>query len=238
MSDTKEETMADATATVTKPGRQIYCRADQKAPDVGKKISMAALPDSNLGFPVYVFATRNTAVNMAVKAAAIATARLREIDETEIVCVPSFRENRNEVSLYLSKLEEMTPVPAKNSDAPMELKVGSKTDIKVLAGAIANSAREVKSTTLQAIGQDAVFQAIRAVAVAREYLIGQPADGMDIYCDIEFTMVQVGKRTEQTTALKITCLLNKEKIDDQSPDPPVRSNNTSGEKEEDKEESE
>ena len=53
--------------------------------------------------------------------------------------------------------------------------------------------RESKSVSLMAIGQNAVFNAIRAVAVAREYL-KQRDDAIDLLSQNEFVEVRVQER--------------------------------------------
>lgn len=49
-------------------------------------------------------------------------------------------------------------------------KVGSRTDVSKLAGAIANCIREGKELELQSIGAGALNQAVKAVAIAKGYL--------------------------------------------------------------------
>lgn len=166
---------------------------------------MAALPDAHNGFPVRVFCKRKQAVNTAVKATAIATSRLKNQGDAsvDIVCIPSFRDNRNEVSLFIQEQSVVNGgADTTGKESTTNFNVGAKTDIKIAAGAIAGSARDDESVSLQAIGQDAVFNAIRAVAVAREYL---EKDQMDLFTKVEFTEVRLDGRDDDTTAVKITC---------------------------------
>ena len=69
-----------------------------------------------------------------------------------------------------------------------------------------NAARERKSCTVQAIGADAVFNAVKAIAIAREYLKDKD-DGVDLYITVGFTKVRFEGRDEDTTAVKYTCYL-------------------------------
>jgi stage V sporulation protein SpoVS len=48
--------------------------------------------------------------------------------------------------------------------------ISTSTDPKMTAGAIASAAREGTASSVQGIGPDSVFNCIRAVAIAREYL--------------------------------------------------------------------
>jgi len=266
-------------------GRRVYCKGDDSSQRVSRKISMAALPDSNQGFPVRMYAKRKDAVNVAVKATAIATARLamqtksdkeKDLEPIDLVCIPFFRENRNELSLQVLELDRLLGLKGgsdsdsdsddddndkdndndndKNNDndsdsdsnskndndddnddddndtssakliiepkSTTNFNVGGKTDISVAAGAIAGSSRNHESVVLQAIGSVAVFNAIRSVAVAREYL-EEREDGIDLFVKAEFTEVILENSRQSrsgdkkdgspnpTTAVKLTCFLYK-----------------------------
>ena len=78
----------------------------------------------------------------------------------------SFRDNRNELSFQLDLGACAALAPPAAADA---LTVASSTDYRVLGGAVANRLRANKVTSLRAIGKKAVWAAMRAVAVAREY---------------------------------------------------------------------
>jgi len=58
--------------------------------------------------------------------------------------------------------------------------------------------RESGHAEVQAIGAGAVNQAVKAVAIARNYLA---EDGMDIYCIPAFTEVMIGD--QERTAIKL-----------------------------------
>lgn len=177
---------------------------------------MAAHPDSNQGFPVRVFATRKDAVNVAVKAIAIATGRLANLggdaEQIDIVAIPFFRGNRNAVGLQVVELNDEVKANAILTTTTSEFNVGGKTVIGTAAGAIAGSARNEEAVSLQAIGSVAVFNAIRSVAVAREYL-EQKDDNIDLFVKVEFKDVRLDGREEDTSAVKITCFLYKGRFD-------------------------
>jgi stage V sporulation protein S len=66
------------------------------------------------------------------------------------------------------------------------LKAGAKSNPTDLAGAIAGQVREHGKASINAIGAGAVNQAIKAVAIARSYVI---ASGIDLVCVPSFRMV-------------------------------------------------
>ena len=74
------------------------------------------------------------------------------------------------------------------------LKVSAQSRPSAVAGAIAGVIREKRRAEVQAIGAGAVNQAIKAIAIAREYLA---QSGMDIICVPSFTEVVIngGERT-------------------------------------------
>ena len=66
------------------------------------------------------------------------------------------------------------------------IKVSAQSRSTAVAGAIAGVMRERKYVEVQAIGASAVNQAIKAVAIARDYLA---LDGIPIVCIPEFVEV-------------------------------------------------
>jgi stage V sporulation protein SpoVS len=68
------------------------------------------------------------------------------------------------------------------------LSVASATDPKVLAGAIAGQARAGSVLAVRAIGAKAVFEMLRAVGVARDYL-RDDRHGQDLVCFPDFVEV-------------------------------------------------
>ncbi len=73
-----------------------------------------------------------------------------------------------------------------SADGP--LKVSTKSNPNAVAGALAASLRERGSAELQAVGAGAINQAIKAVAIARNYL---KAAGVDIVCVPAFITVAI-----------------------------------------------
>lgn len=188
------------------PGRRVFVKHDDNAGSVSRKISMAALPDAKQGFPVRVNTKHASATNVGIKAAAIATARLAQTEPAKsIAIIPSFRDNRSEISLFVDDISNLEDGDIETTDT-VNFTVGGKSDPKASAGAIANAARERKSCTVQAIGADAVFNAVKAIAIAREYLEDKD-DGVDLYITVGFTKVRFEGRDEDTTAVKYTCYL-------------------------------
>ena len=86
---------------------QVYVSAKDEAKSVARKITGAHLENAVHGFPVYLFSVRATTVNVSTKACAIARAMLGN-ENTEIVCEPSFRDNRNEVTTKVMKADTIT----------------------------------------------------------------------------------------------------------------------------------
>jgi stage V sporulation protein S len=78
------------------------------------------------------------------------------------------------------------------------LKVSGKSRPSSVAGAIAGVVRQAGRVEIQAIGAGATNQAIKAVAIARGYLI---SSGIDIICVPAFIDVQIDN--EERTAIKL-----------------------------------
>lgn len=79
------------------------------------------------------------------------------------------------------------------------IKVSAKSRSTAVAGAIAGVIRDHKRAEVQAIGAGAVNQAIKAVAIARGYLV---QDGLDIYVVPAFAEVDING--EERTAVKLS----------------------------------
>jgi stage V sporulation protein S len=77
------------------------------------------------------------------------------------------------------------------------IRVATTSKPSAVAGAIAASVRKSNEAQVQAIGPEAVNQAMKAIAVARGYLV---SDGLTIICAPSFIEVDVrgGKRTAMT----------------------------------------
>jgi stage V sporulation protein S len=78
------------------------------------------------------------------------------------------------------------------------LKVSSSSRTSAVAGAIAGVVREHQRAEVQAIGAGAVNQAVKAIAIARGYLL---EDGIDIVCIPEFTTVDISGK--ERTAIRL-----------------------------------
>ena len=79
------------------------------------------------------------------------------------------------------------------------LKVSANSRTAAVAGAIAGVMREQRFAEVQSIGAGAINQAIKAVILARGYLVN---DGIDIVCVPEFVDVDIDGKVR--TAIKLT----------------------------------
>ncbi len=78
------------------------------------------------------------------------------------------------------------------------IKVSAQSRSTAVAGAIAGVMRERRHAEVQAIGASAVNQAIKAIAIARDYLA---LDGIQIMCVPEFVEVDIDG--QERTAVKL-----------------------------------
>ena len=78
------------------------------------------------------------------------------------------------------------------------LKVSSKSNPSSVAGALANVFREKGSVEIQAIGAGALNQAIKAIAIARGFLV---SSGIDIVVIPSFREVMINQ--SEKTAIKL-----------------------------------
>ena len=78
------------------------------------------------------------------------------------------------------------------------IKVSAHSRSTAVAGAIAGVMREARHAEVQAIGASAVNQAIKAIAIARNYL---SLDGIDLICFPEF--VEIDIEGKERTAVKM-----------------------------------
>ena len=88
-----------------------------------------------------------------------------------------------------------TPPPRRG---PEILKVSNRSRPSAVAGAIAGVIRESGSAEVQSIGAGATNQAIKAVAIARSYLL---EEGIDIICIPSFIDVAIDR--EERTAIRL-----------------------------------
>ena len=83
------------------------------------------------------------------------------------------------------------------------LKISTKSSPASIAGAIAGMVKDGVPVNLQAVGAGAVNQAIKAVAIARGFLI--PV-GLDISCSPTFADINI--EGHDSTAIKIAVLVH------------------------------
>ena len=79
------------------------------------------------------------------------------------------------------------------------IKVSANSRTAAVAGAIAGVMREQHFAEVQSIGAGAINQAIKAVILARGYLVN---DGIEIVCVPEFVDVEIDGKVR--TAIKLT----------------------------------
>ncbi len=79
------------------------------------------------------------------------------------------------------------------------IKVSANSRTAAVAGAIAGVMRENRIAEVQSIGAGAVNQAIKAIILAKGYLLN---DGFDIMCVPEFVDVEIDGKVR--TAIKFT----------------------------------
>ena len=77
------------------------------------------------------------------------------------------------------------------------IKVSGKSRTSAVAGAIAGMFRERQHVEVQAIGASAINQAVKALALARNYL---SEDGFNVVCMPEFVDVEIEQKIR--TAIK------------------------------------
>jgi stage V sporulation protein S len=88
-----------------------------------------------------------------------------------------------------------------NTEGVMTLKVAAVSNPATVAGAIANNIREGRAVELVAMGPNSVNQAIKAVAISREYLRD---DLVELACRPEFMHLTIDG--EEKSAIKLVVL--------------------------------
>ena len=78
------------------------------------------------------------------------------------------------------------------------IKVSAHSRSTAVAGAIAGVMRDYRHAEVQAIGASAVNQAVKAIAIARNYL---SLDGIDVVCFPEF--VEIDIEGKERTAVRL-----------------------------------
>ncbi len=84
------------------------------------------------------------------------------------------------------------------------LKVSSKSSPASVAGAIAGMVKDGVPVNIQCVGAGAVNQAIKAVAIARGFLI---PTGVDISCAPTFSDIEIGGSSR--TAIRLAVYVHK-----------------------------
>ena len=80
------------------------------------------------------------------------------------------------------------------------LKVSSKSNPNAVAGALAGVMRTARAVELQVVGAGALNQAVKAIAIARNYLDGS---AIDLVCVPTFADVEIDG--ELRTAIRLRC---------------------------------
>jgi stage V sporulation protein S len=83
----------------------------------------------------------------------------------------------------------------------MTLKVAAVSNPATVAGAIANNVREGRAVELVAMGPNSVNQAVKALAIARDYL---REDFVELACRPEFMHLNIAG--EEKSAIKLVVL--------------------------------
>ena len=81
------------------------------------------------------------------------------------------------------------------------IKVSANSRTAAVAGAIAGVMREHRFAEVQSIGAGAVNQAVKAVILAKGYLVN---DGIDIVCVPEFVDVEIDGKVRTAIRLNIS----------------------------------
>jgi len=80
----------------------------------------------------------------------------------------------------------------------VSLKVAGKSNPKSVAGSIVNNIREKKAVEITVMGPHAVNQAMKAIAISREYI---GPEGIEVMCRPEFAHLEL--EGEQKSAMKL-----------------------------------
>lgn len=152
-----------------------------------KAVAGAVILRLRTGDPVRITVMGPASINQMVKALAVARTYLEE-DRADVAVYAQFIHLRGandeepersalQITLYL------TPKHKYGESDISEYKVASTTNPKSTAGAIANCVRAGNPCKLEALGPQAVGQAIKAIAIGRANLEG---DNVDIFFVPEF----------------------------------------------------
>jgi stage V sporulation protein S len=93
-----------------------------------------------------------------------------------------------------------TPSPIQSASKEVEMiKVASTSRSTAVAGAIAGVMRERHAVEMQAVGAAAVNQAVKALAIARDYLT---EDGINLVCVPKFSKIEING--QERTAMRFS----------------------------------
>ena len=81
------------------------------------------------------------------------------------------------------------------------LKVSTKSNPNAVAGAIANIIKVQKKVEIQAIGAGSINQVVKAIAIARGFLVLR---GDDLVCVPVFAEVEIGNQRKKANKIIIT----------------------------------
>lgn len=96
------------------------------------------------------------------------------------------------------------------------IKVSANSRTAAVAGAIAGVIREHRLAEVQSIGAGAVNQSIKAIILAKGYLVN---DGIEILCVPEFVDVEIDGKVR--TAIKLTVMRRSDVVISTEPLPDV-----------------
>lgn len=82
------------------------------------------------------------------------------------------------------------------------IKVSANSRTAAVAGAIAGVMRENRHAEVQSIGAGAVNQAVKAIILAKGYLVN---DGIDIVCVPEFVDVDIDGKVRTAIRINVQC---------------------------------
>jgi stage V sporulation protein S len=102
------------------------------------------------------------------------------------------------------KVPQAEPAHSEVGMDTMTLKVAATSNPATVAGAIANNIRENKAVDIVAMGPKSVNQAVKAVAIARDYLREEKTE---LTCRPEFIHLQLDG--EEKSAIKLVVIVHR-----------------------------
>jgi len=124
-----------------------------------------------------IMATGDIAINQAVKSIAVARRYLEEEGDVDIKVQPRFKARSKMLTLSVEKTRKSRDL-SEEFLLDTDMIVKASTDGSKTAGAIAARAREGTPCAVVSNGNAGVFQTIRSIAIARQYLTD---DHKDLY---------------------------------------------------------